>query len=481
MAKNSLIHTQTQTQVQTQTLSPQQVMVARMLELTAIEMEDKIRSEIIENPALEQIEPENNHIEEQETLNDYAAETANSADDYRNEDDIPDYNGWEYHSYSEKAEDIPVSAATSFGETLLEQLRELTLDEKEQAIGEYIIGSLDDDGLLHKPLSEIEDELIIYHGIDTNEEFIMRILRMIQTFDPPGIGARSLKECLQLQLRRMGHDETSLHMRLLTNYYDEFTHKRWDNLPNRLNVSEETLKEAIADIARLNPRPGAAMSESLGYNRQQIIPDFVAEINGEQISIQLNNMFIPELRVSNDYCNMLDEQLKSGTAEHKAAAQFLKQKIEAARGFISAIKQREQTLLETMYGIAQWQKEFILSGGDETLLKPMILEDIAKLTGYDISTVSRVSNSKYIQLPWGIFSLKYFFNDAVTTADGSERSIRELYQCLQELIDAEDKENPLTDTELTEKLKEQGFTTARRTVAKYREHLRIPVARLRKE
>ncbi len=481
MIKNSLIHTQSQTQVQTQTLSPQQVMVARMLELTAIEIEDKIRSEIIENPALEQVEPETSHTDEHGATDEYAQETANSADDYRNEDDIPDYNGWEYHSHSEQAEDIPVSAATSFGETLLAQLGELPIDEKERTIGEYIIGSIDDDGLLHKPLSEIEDELIIYYGIDANEESIMRVLHMIQTFDPAGIGARSLKECLLLQLQRMGYDDTSLHTRILTNHYDDFSHKRWDNLPEKLDVDEATLKEAIADITHLNPRPGAALSESLGYNRQQIIPDFTAEINGEQISIQLNNMFIPELRVSNDYQNMLDEQMKSGTSENKAAAQFLKQKIESAKGFISAMKQREQTLLDTMQGIAHWQKDFLLSGGDESLLRPMILEDIAKLTGYDISTVSRVSNSKYIQLPWGIFSLKYFFNDAVTTADGSERSIRELYQCLQELIDNENKENPLTDTELMEKLKEQGFTMARRTVAKYREHLHIPVARLRKE
>lgn len=480
MVKNSLIHTQSQTQVQTQTLSPQQVMVARMLELTAIEMEDRIRSEAIENPALEQIEPDNN-IEEPENRNDASENVVNSADDYRTEDDVPDYNGWEYHSHSQTAEDIPISDASSFGETLLEQLGELPLNEQEQTIGEYLIGSLEDDGLLHKPLSEIEDELTIYYGIDTNEEEITEILKKIQTFDPAGIGARSLKECLLLQMERVSSDDMELPKRILTDFYDEFTHKRWDTLPDKLNVSETEFKEAVTEIIRLNPRPGASLSENIGYNRQQIIPDFIVDVNGDDISIQLNNMFIPELRVSEDYQNMLDEQLKSGTSEHKAAAQFIKQKIEAAKGFINAIKQREETLLSTMQGIALWQKEFIVSGGDETLLRPMILEDIAKLIGYDISTISRVSNSKYAQLPWGIFPLKYFFNDGVATSDGSERSIRELYRCIQELIDSEDKRNPLTDTELMEKLKEQGFTMARRTVAKYREHLHIPVARLRKE
>ena len=452
-----------------------------MLELTAIEMEDKIRSEAMENPALEQIEPENCNIEDLESSKENLEITANSADDYRNEDDIPDYYGWEYHSHSITAEEIPVSSATSFGETLLEQLGELPLNEQEQTIGEYLIGSLEDDGLLHKPLSEIEDELTIYYGIDTNEEEITNILKMIQGFDPAGIGARSLKECLLLQIERTDSEDAKLQQRILTDYYDEFTRKRWDTLPEKLNVSEVEFKEAITEITRLNPRPGASLSESIGYSRQQIIPDFIVDVNGNDITIQLNNMFIPELRVSADYQNMLDEQMKSGTPEHKAAAQFIKQKIESARGFISAVKQREQTLFDTMQGIVKWQKEFIIGGGDESLLKPMILEDIAKITGYDISTISRVSNSKYVQLPWGIFSLKYFFNDGVATNDGGERSIRELYCCMQELINAEDKRNPLTDTELMERLKELGFTMARRTVAKYREHLHIPVARLRKE
>lgn len=481
MARHSLKQSQTQTQVQLQTLSPQQVMVARLLELTTVELEDRVRSETIDNPALEQIEPENGKIEEIGNNDEYPNNLVNSADDYRNEDDIPDYNGWEYHSHSERAEDIPVSATTSFGDTLLEQLGELPLNKNEQTIGEYLIGSLENDGLLHKPLSEIEDELAIYYGITTDEKEILHILKMIQTFDPAGIGARTLQECLLLQLERTEPDCNTLSKRIISDFYEEFTKKHWATLPDKLNVDVTEFREAISDIIRLNPCPGAALSESIGFNNRQIIPDFTIETNGDEINIQLNNMFIPELRVSNDYQNMLDEQLKSGTAEHKAAAQFIKQKIDAAKGFISAVKQREQTLLDTMQGIAKIQKDFILSGGDESLLKPMILEDIAKITNYDISTISRVSNSKYVQLPWGIFPLKYFFSDGVVTNDGSERSVRELHRCLKELIENEDKNNPLTDTELMEKLREEGFAMARRTVAKHREHLHIPIARLRKE
>lgn len=480
--KTSLIHVQTQTQTQTQTLSPRQVLIARLLELTTLELEDRVRSEVIENPALDAVEPESDGMESALPADDeYQGFEFNSADDYRTADDVPDYNGWEYRSQGETAEDIPVSADTSFGETLLEQLGELSLSNEEQAIGEYLIGSLEDDGLLHKTLSEIEDELSIYYGITADADVLERILGMIQGFDPPGIGARSLQECLLLQLERddSGRD-LSLHKRIVGEFYNDFTKRHWDVLPEKLGVDRQRCMDAISDITRLNPRPGASLAESLGFNRQQIIPDFTVDIQGDGINVSLNNMHVPELRVSDEYQTMLDEQLKSGTPEHKAAAQFLKQKIESAKGFIDAVKQREQTLMSTMNAIVKFQRAFLLSGGDEAQLKPMILEDIAKCTGYDISTVSRVSNSKYVQLPWGVFPLKYFFSDGVAMSDGGERSVRDLLRCLSELVDNEDKNNPLTDTELMEKLKEQGFTMARRTVAKYREQLGIPVARLRK-
>ena len=480
MIKNSLTQTQSQTQIQTQTLSPQQVLVVRLLELTTVELEDRVRSEVMDNPALESVEPEQGSIE---ILADSSSEEnmLNSADDYRAEEDVPEY-GWDYRPGGAVSAEIPVGADLSFGDTLLEQLGELTLTADEAVIGEYLVGSLEEDGLLHKPLAEIVDELSIYYGVDCDEESVARVLKMIQTFEPAGIGATSLQECLLLQLERIeSQHDVSLHKRIVAEYYSYFSKKHWDVLPEKLGVDADECREAINDIVRLNPRPGAALAESVGFSRQQIIPDFTIDIQGESISVTLNNMFVPELRVSNEYQNMLEEQAQSGSAESKAAAQFLKQKIDSAKGFISAVKQREKTLLDTMNAIIKVQKPFFISGGDEALLKPMILDDIAKETGYDISTISRVSNSKYAQLPWGIFPLKYFFNDGVTMSDGAEISVRELYRSLRELVDNEDKNNPLTDNELMEKLQEQGFTMARRTVAKYREQLHIPVARLRRE
>ena len=315
-----------------------------------------------------------------------------------------------------------------------------------------------------------------------SEEELERILKMIQTFDPSGIGARSLQECLLLQIDRSDdYGNKELQRRIIKEGYDEFSRRRWELLPEKLGVDEEECRAAIAEIVKLNPRPGASLSETLGQSRQQIVPDFVIDINGEYITITSAGSMLPELRVSNEYCNMLDEQAKNGSTEGKAAAIFLKQKIESAKNFISAVKQREQTLVRTMEAIVDFQREFLLGGGDESLLKPMILDDIARKCGYDISTVSRVSNNRYVQLPWGVFPLKYFFSDGVATADGGEKSVRELYKCLQELVDNEDKNNPLTDSELMEQLQQQGFTMARRTVAKYRESLHIPVARLRKE
>ena len=474
MAKSTFSQSQQQQQLQTLTLSPQQVLVARLLELTTIEVEDRVRGEVIDNPALEAVEPE--HV----VTDSIPADELNSADDYRSVDDIPDYNGWDYHNAATTV-DIPVSDAQSFGDTLIEQLGELALTPQQRAIGEYLIGSLDDDGLLHKPLSEIEDELLLYASIAPSQQEIEEVLKMVQSFEPAGIAARSLQECLLLQIERSGAErDLSLHRRILTTCYDDFAKKRWDAIPAKLNVSEQECRDAIADIVRLNPRPGAALAESVGINHQQIVPDFNIDIQGDEVIVALNNNFMPTLRVSAEYEQMLDEQAKSNNPEHRSAALFLKQKIDAAKGFISAIKQREDTLMRTMCAIVEAQKPFFTGGGDESLLTPMILEDVARRAGYDISTVSRVSNSKYAQLPWGIYPLKYFFSDAVATADGGERSVRELLIALQELVDAEDKQTPLTDTELMEQLHAQGFSLARRTVAKYREQLHIPVARLRK-
>lgn len=467
-------------QAQVQSLSPQQVMFVRLLELNEVELEDRVRGEIIENPAIEAAMPEESASFDEPAQGETT--DASSVDDYRVEDDIPDYYGWDYRSPGASAMDIPTSADISFGEKLLEQLGELPLDDEEKKIGEYLIGSLEEDGLLYKPLEEIVDELNIYNGIYVTEAQLERLLKMIQTFDPAGVGARSLQECLLIQIERGASVDTrDLQLKIITECYDDFSHRRWDVIPEKTGIAEEKCKAAISEIVKLNPRPGASLSEALGLSRQQIVPDYTIDTNGDYVTITSNAGALPELRVSNEYCNMLDEQMKSGSADSKAAAQFLKQKIEAARNFIGAVKQREQTLARTIEAIVDYQKEFIISGGDESLLKPMILEDIARKSGYDISTVSRVSNNRYVQLPWGVFPLKYFFSDAVSTLDGGERSVRELCRCLQELIDNEDKSNPLNDTELMEKLKAQGFSMARRTVAKYREQLHIPVARLRKE
>ena len=372
MPKNTFAQNQTQAQMLTQTLSPHQVMMVRLLELTNIELEDKVRSELMENPALEAVDSD---VSPSATVmtgdDDYGVMPANSADDYRSEDDVPDYNGWEYHSRGEVAEEIPVSADISFGETLLEQLAELSLNEQQRIIGEYLIGSLEEDGLLHKPLTEIEDELMVYYGIYVECAEIESILSNIQSFDPPGIGARTLQECLLLQLAREEESGVALpstfalQRRILTECYDDFSKKRWNLLPDKLGVSEAQCREALGEIARLNPRPGASLAESLSVSRQQIIPDFTVDIHDDVITVSLDNLFVPELRVSNEYQQMLDEQVLSASPEHKAAAQFLKQKIDAAKGFITAVKQREKTLVDTMNVIAAEQADFLLSGGDE--------------------------------------------------------------------------------------------------------------------
>ena len=335
MKHNSLSQTQAQTQTQTQTLSPRQVLFVRMLELTTVELEDKVRSELLENPALEAIEPDtpdaSNILSGEESTDEIS-----SADDYRTPDDVPEYAGWEHRSTAGTAEEIPLSAGVSFGETLLEQLGELRLDETEKAIGEYLIGSLEEDGLLYKPLDEIIDELTIYNGIYTDEKTILRLLQMIQTFDPPGIGARSLQECLLLQIKRQEENATgrneslALQRSILTRHYDEFSQKRWENIAAKLGCDESSFREAIAEITRLNPRPGASLTEGLGTSRQQIVPDFTVEVQDETISVQLDNMYIPRLCVSDEYQQMLETQLRSDRPEEKAAAQFLRHKIDAA-------------------------------------------------------------------------------------------------------------------------------------------------------
>jgi RNA polymerase sigma-54 factor len=474
MAGNTFTQTQKHEQTLTQTLSPQQLLTVQLLELTTMEIEDKVRSEVMDNPALEVVEndviPENDAID-----NPISDISQDSDDDYSGNGDIPVFSGYGRNDYT-------IGDSVSFGDTLLEQLGELQLTPQEKSIGEYIIGSLDEDGFLRKDITEIEDELLIYANVMTDKEQILSILERIQGFEPAGIAARNLQESLMLQLERVEcNKDVTLQKRIVGEFYDDFSSKHWEQLDDKLGVDKETCRAAIADIVRLNPRPGASLSENVGFSRQQIIPDFILDIVDDNVYVSLNNIHVPELRVSEEYVQMLDEQLAGGNQEQKAAVTFLKQKIDAAKGFISAVQQRENTMLATMRAIVAKQKEYFLNGGDEAYLKPMILEDIAKMTGFDISTISRVSNSKYVQTPWSVSSLKYFFSDGVTKSDGTEQSVYELFAVIRELIESEDKNAPLTDQVLQEKLTERGYCVARRTVAKYREQLHIPVARLRKE
>lgn len=477
---------QSQVQQQVQTLSPQQILVVKLLELPAVELEDRVRAELLENPALEEGKEETAVDDLSENAdNDQSDNEYDSLGDYLTEDDIPDYKLQERNkSKGEQAEEIPFSDTTSFYETLQEQLRERNLTEHQQALAEYLIGSLDDDGLLRKTLDSISDELAIYAGVDAKEQELEEVLSIIQDFDPPGLGARSLQECLLIQIKRK--EPSSLQqteLNIIEKCYEEFTRKHWDKIIQRLNLGEKEFEAAINEITKLNPRPGSSLGEVIGRNMQQIVPDFIVEtFDDGSIVLSLNNKNMPELRMSREFNDMLQEHTynkANQTKESKEAMLFLKQKMDAAQGFIDAIKQRQNTLQTTMEAIIDLQRPFFQEG-DESLLRPMILKDVAERTGLDISTISRVSNSKYVQTNFGIYSLKYFFSDGYTTEDGEEMSVREIRRILKECIDNENKKKPLTDDELADILKEKGYPIARRTVAKYRQQLNIPVARLRK-
>lgn len=487
---------QTQAQQQIQTLSPQQILVVKLLELPAVELEDRIRAEILENPALEEGKEEtatDDYSDSPEGENGQEGSDAgeyDSLNDYLTEDDIPDYKLQERNrSKGEQPEEIPFSDATSFYETLREQLGERNLTEHQRELAEYLIGSLDDDGLLRKSLDSISDELAIYGGIEATPKELEEVLDVIQDFDPPGLGSRNLQECLLNQIHRKVEQERNpnplltIEEQIIKDCYEEFTRKHWDKIMQKLGLEEDIFQQAITEITKLNPRPGASLGEAIGRNFQQIIPDFIVDTYDDgTINIALNNRNVPELRMSRDFTEMVEEHTKNKanqSKESKEAMMFLKQKMDSAQGFIDAIKQRQHTLMTTMQAIIDLQRPFFVEG-DESLLHPMILKDVAERTGLDISTISRVSNSKYVQTNYGIYPLKYFFSDGYTTEDGEEMSVREIRRILKECIDNEHKKKPYTDDELAEILKEKGYPIARRTVAKYRQQLNIPVARLRK-
>ena len=481
---------QSQIQQQIQTLSPQQILVVKLLELPTVELEQRIRSEVLDNPALEEgREPAEGNSDEldfdMETDPNQSINEDISLGDYRTEDDIPDYKLYEA-SYGKKdaPEDIPFSDSISFYENLKEQLSMQDFTSEENGIAEYIIGSLDDDGLLRKETITLVDELAIYNGIYTTPKKVEHILSIIQSFDPPGIGARNLQECLLLQIKHKPESPLKeVELNIISKYCDEFTHKNKEKIIQRLNITEEVYQEAVAELIKLNPRPGSSLGEIIGKNMQQIVPDFIVETSDEgDITFSLNNFHIPELRINKEFSMLLDEHTNNKENQNKTSNDtllFLKQKADAARSFIDALKQRQQTLIKTMECIISLQRPFFLEG-DETLITPMILKDVAQRTNLDISTISRVSNSKYVQTNFGIYPLKFFFNDSYTTDNGKELSIRQIKNILKECVDNEDKTKPYNDDELAEILSQKGYPIARRTVAKYRLQLNIPVARLRR-
>lgn len=470
-----------------QKLSPAQIQVIKMLEVPTLELEERIRQEIEENPALEEgAETNDDEFDEDFNNEDGGNNDDFDIDDYVADDDIPDYKlKVNNSSKDDKHEDIPFSAGMTFHENLMDQLGLLQLSEHDHQLAEYVIGNIDEEGYLRRTPESMVDDIVFQSGIQTTDDEMYRVVSLIQKFDPAGVGATTLQECLVLQLERKTQTtEIRQAIKIIVDYFEEFSKKHYDKITKALNIDEEQLKKIIAEIVKLNPKPGNSWGGNiLEKSMSAIVPDFILENDENQLTVHLNNSNIPELRVNNTYNEMFQDYAsnkKNQTREMKDAVMFVKQKIDAARWFIDAIKQRQQTLLTTMIAIVNFQREFFIEG-DDTYLRPMILKDIADITGYDISTISRVSNSKYIQTEFGIFPVKYFFSESMTNDSGEEVSTREIKKILQDCIDNEDKRKPLNDDALAEVLKEKGYLIARRTVAKYREQLNIAVARLRKE
>ncbi len=474
-----------------QKLSPQQIQVIKLLELPALQLEQRIKKELEENPVLEiedeDYEPsgEDQYTDDLKSNEDRDNEEF-SVDDYLNDEDYPSYR-YETNNYSkdDKMAEVPFSDSSSFHEYLIDQVRMVALNDHESILAEQIIGNIDEDGYLRREIEAIVDDLAFTQNVKTNETELIGILRVIQEFDPPGVGARNLRECLRLQIYRKDESrpEIALAGKILRDAFDEFTRKHFDKIQRKFGVDDDTLKEAIDEILHLNPKPGSSFSNNLSGGNQTIIPDFLLEVVDDEMILSLNQKNVPELNISSHYSNMLRsyrDNSRGMSRDNKDALLFVKQKIDSAKWFIDAIRQRQETLMLVMNEILQYQKEFFYEG-DESKLKPMILKDIADRTGLDISTISRVSNSKFIQTHFGIYPLKYFFSESMQKDTGEEVSTREIKSILKECIDNEDKRRPLTDDELAQILKDKSYNIARRTVAKYREQLEIPVARMRKE
>jgi RNA polymerase sigma-54 factor len=474
-----------------QKLSPQQIQMIKLLEIPSMQLEQRIKAEIEENPALEEgalEETQQNEGQEDDVTSDPndTDKEEFTLEDYIEDDDYPSYKlNSQNYSKDDKREEIPFSVGLSFQDYLENQLGLRKLDEKQNLLALYMLGNIDDDGYLRRKLDNIVDDVAFALNIKTDEIELIGILRIIQELDPPGVGARSLQECLllQIQAKDMEDPDIKLAHRILSDFFPEFTRKHYDKIIARLNITDDQLKGALDEILHLNPKPGGAYSDPQNKTASHIIPDFILENNEGDLELALNVKNLPELRVSKTYSGMLQTyQYNRGhnSKSQKEALSFVKQKLDSARWFIDAIRQRQNTLLVTMNAIISYQQEYFMTG-EETRLRPMILKDIADMTGLDVSTISRVANSKYIQTNFGIFPLKYFFSEGMQTESGEEVSTREIKKILQNCVEGEDKRHPLTDDHLAELLNDKGYHIARRTIAKYREQLNIPVARMRKE
>ena len=488
-----------------QKLLPQQIQLMKLLQVPTANLEERIKEELEENPALEQGDGEGEDTPQQEedftdsSTEDFEAPAEdfdNSADeredpfeniemnDYEADDGIADYRlKDDNYPELEDRQVMPYKVETTFHDVLKDQLGLLEVDERLGKVAEQIVGSIDDDGYLRREVASIVDDLAFRQNVMATDEEVEDLIKRIQFFDPPGVAARNLQECLLIQLKRMQTDgrDVKMPMLIIEKYFDEFTKKHYDKIQRGLTITDEELKDVIGTILRLNPRPGGNVGDS-NSKESYVIPDFFVLNNAGELEITLNRKNAPDLRISSDYREMLTDYNKGAKKDkrQKEAVLFIKQKIDAAKWFIEIIKQRQETLMNTMQAIVNRQKEFFLTG-DETTMRPMILKDIAEKTGLDISTVSRVANSKFVQTEFGTYRLKFFFSESISTDSGEEVSTREVKKILSNMIEAESKRKPLSDELLTDMLQEKGYNIARRTVAKYREQLNIPVARLRRK
>lgn len=476
-----------------QKLSPQQIQLMKLLQVPTALLEERIKEEIEENPALEFGDEDKEETQDELAEDSFESDLEDSSIDhevelelYDDEGEIADYRLKDDHVPElQESGVIPHPVSSSLHEMLTEQLGLLNLNESESKIAEQVIGSIDDDGYLRRDILSIVDDLAFKQNVLVEPEHVEVVIRKIQQFDPPGICARDVRESLLIQLRRKQKDQPQdsirAAIRILEFHFDEFTKRHFEKIMKSLELDDSLLKEAMVEIKKLQPRPGA-LAGSINKAEQYIVPDFLVYNNNGVLELTLNHRNAPDLRVSSEYKDILKEYEKGSKTDkrQKEAVVFIRQKIDSAKWFIDAIKQRQDTLLSTMKAIIDHQKSFFLSG-DETSLRPMILKDIAEKTGLDISTISRVANSKFVQTEFGSFKLKHFFSEALSTESGEEVSTREVKSILQDMIQGEEKQNPLSDDQLTDMLKEKGYNIARRTVAKYREMLNIPVARLRKE